>query len=198
MAYFSVAFSGPPVAHYPVMIRARTFALALLVLVPAFATTVIRASLDDLIGKSTSIVRGRVISSSTATHGPLVYTHYKIQVTERWKGASGDQVDVQVPGGSHDGMQQNIAGAPRLSSGAEYVFFLWTGPSGANHLLGLSQGVLDITKDAEGNLIVTREPGDALALDSMTGRISSPDPVSMKLSDLSSRVASPVKGVDPK
>jgi hypothetical protein len=180
------------------MIRVRRFALALLVLIPAFATTLIRASLDDLIGKSTSIVRGRVISSSTTAHGPLVYTHYKIQVTERWKGASGDQVDVQVPGGSYNGVQQNIAGAPRLATGADYVFFLWTGPSGANHLLGLSQGVLDIAKDADGNLIVTREASDALTLDSVTGKIASADPVRMKLSDLSSRVTSAVKGVDPK
>jgi hypothetical protein len=180
------------------MIRVRVLALAFLVLVPALATTLIRASLDDLIGKSTSIVRGRVINSSTASHGPLVYTHYKIQVTERWKGLTGDQVDVQVPGGSYNGVQQNIAGAPRLSTGAEYVFFLWTGPSGANHLLGLSQGVLDIAKDPDGNLIVVREASDALTLDSVTGRIASPDPVRMKLSDLSSRVASTVKGVDPK
>ena len=29
-----------------------------------------------------------------------------------------------------------------MTEGAEYVFFLWTGPSGATHLLGLSQGTV--------------------------------------------------------
>src|SRR3954447_21710247 len=129
------------------MIRIAMLAWALAAFSPAQATTVTRASLDDLIQKSTSIGRGRVVGASTTVHGALVYTHYTIQVLERWKGAAADQVQVQVPGGSFNGMQQNIAGAPQLGPGSEYVFFLWTGPSRATHVLGLSQGVLDIAKD---------------------------------------------------
>ena len=179
------------------MIRVAMLVWALAAFTPAHATTVTRASLDDLIQKSTAIVRGRVIASSSAAHGSLVYTYYKIQVLERWKGTAGeDQLQIQVPGGSFNGMQQNIAGAPQLASGAEYVFFLWTGPSRAIHVLGLSQGVLDIGKDSTGSLIVVRQPSEAQAIDSTTGISGSPETLQMKLSDFSVRVTKTLKGVD--
>src|SRR5437667_5325768 len=93
------------------MIRVAMLVWALAAFIPAQATTVTRASLDDLIQKSTAIVRGRVVSSTTAARGSLVYTYYKIQVIERWKGAAAtedpSQLQVQVPGGSFNGVQQN-------------------------------------------------------------------------------------------
>jgi hypothetical protein len=57
-------------------------------------------------------------------------------------------------------------------------------------VLGLSQGALDITKDATGNTLVVRQPTEAMVLDQATGDTSSPDPVRMKLSDFASRVSS--------
>ena len=167
-----------------------------LALVPVQATTVTRASLDDLIQKSTSIVRGCIAGSSSGSHGSLIYTYYKIQVLERWKGANDDQLQVQVPGGSLNGIQQNIAGTPQLALGAEYVFFLWKGPSGAMHVLGLSQGVLDLVKDSSGATILVRQPSEVVAVDSTTGLSGSQDPLQMKLSDFSSRVNKALKGVD--
>jgi hypothetical protein len=154
---------------------------ALAAILPAHATTLRRASLDDLIQTSTSIVRARVAASSTTSQGPLAYTHYTIQVLDRWKGPAAAQVEVQVP---------QAEGAPQFAAGSEYVFFLWTGPSGANHLLGLSQGALDVTKDATGNTLVVRQPTEAMMLDQATVDTSSPDPVRMKLSDFASRVSS--------
>lgn len=147
-------------------------------LIPAYATTVIKASLDDLIEKSTTIVRGTVVGSYNTAQGPLVYTYYKIQVAETLKGAATTQIDVQVPGGTFRGVQQNIAGVPQLANGSEYVLFLWMGPSKTTHLLGLSQGVLDITTDAAGNVIVVRQASEILATDSLR----------MNLSELTSRV----------
>jgi hypothetical protein len=78
--------------------------------------------------------------------------------------------------------------------GAEYVFFLWTGPSGATHLLGLSQGVLDVTTNAAGELIVAGQVTDAMVLDSATGKGAGQEPLRMKLSDFSSRVSGALKG----
>jgi hypothetical protein len=177
------------------MIRTAMLAWTLAAFLPAHATTVTRASLDDLIQKSTSIVRGRVVGSSSGARGSLVYTYYKIQLLDCWKGTDSDQVQVQVPGGSFNGIQQNIAGAPQLTEGSEYVFFLWTGPSQATHLLGLSQGVLDVVKDASGAALVVRQASEAQAFDSATGATASQDPLQMKLSDFSSRVAHTLKGV---
>ena len=167
------------------MIRIPTLVCALAALIPAQATTLRRASLDDLIQTSTSIVRARVTASFTATKGSLIYTHYTVQVLDRWKGPVAAQVDVQIPEGS---------GTPQFVAGSEYVFFLWTGPSGANHLLGLSQGALDVAKDAAGNTIVVRQPSEAMVLDPATGATSSQDPLQMKLSEFAGRVSSALKG----
>jgi len=167
------------------MNRIPTLVCALAALIPAQATTLRRASLDDLIQTSTSIVRARVTGSFTAPKGSLIYTHYTVQVLDQWKGSAVAQVDVQVPEGS---------GAPQFAAGSEYVFFLWTGPSGANHLLGLSQGALDVTKDAAGNTIVVRQPSEAMVLDPTTGAATSQDPMQMKLSDFAGRVSSALKG----
>jgi hypothetical protein len=161
------------------MIRIPILVWALAALIPAQATTLRRASLDDLIQTSTSIVRARVAGSFTTQQGPLIYTHYTIQVLDRWKGPVAAQVDVQVP---------QASGAPQFTAGSEYVFFLWTGPSGANHLLGLSQGALDVTKDAAGNAIVVRQQTEAMVLDPATGGTGSQDSMQMKLSEFASRV----------
>ena len=79
----------------------------------AQATTLSRASFDDLVQKSTGIVRGRVTGSFSATRGSSIYTYHKIQVLERWKGLAAAQVEVQVPGGTFQGQQQNFAGTPQ-------------------------------------------------------------------------------------
>jgi len=162
------------------MIRAFMLIWAFTALIPLYATTVIKASLDDLIEKSTTIVRGKVVGSYNTAQGPLVYTYYKIQVSQTLKGAPATQIDVQVPGGTFRGVQQNIAGVPQLTTGTEYVLFLWIGPSKTTHLLGLSQGVLDITTDAAGNVVVVRQPNSELSF----------EPLRMNLSDLKSRVQS--------
>ena len=180
------------------MIRGFLLLWGLAAFVEAQATTVSRASFDDLVQKSTSIVRGRVTGSYSATRGSSIYTYHKIQVLERWKGLTATQVEVQVPGGTFQGQQQNFAGTPQLTEGAEYVFFLWTGPSGTTHLLGLSQGVLDVTTNAAGESIVAGQVTDALALDSATGKATDVEPLRMKLSDFSNRVSGALRGVSAK
>ena len=176
------------------MIRMALLLWVLAALFEVQATTLSRASFDDLVQKSTSIVRGRVTGSYSVSRATSIYTYHKIQVLERWKGLSATQVDVQVPGGTFQGQQQNFAGTPQLTEGAEYVFFLWTGPSGATHLLGLSQGVLDVTTNAAGERIVAGQVTDAVILDSATGQPTGQEPLRMKLSDFSSRVTKVLKG----
>jgi hypothetical protein len=194
MPLFATALSGMAHALPGAMIRISLLVWALAALVPAQATTLGRASFDDLVQKSTSIVRGRVSGSYGTAHGSLIYTYYKIQVLDRWKGLAAAQVEVQVPGGTFNGQQQNIAGTPQLTEGAEYVFFLWMGPSRATHLLGLSQGVLDVSTNAAGESTVAGQVADAMVLDSATGRATSAEPLRMKLSDFSSRVSGALKG----
>ena len=73
--------------------------------------------------------------------GPVIYTHYQLQVSERYKGAAESTVDLAIPGGVVNGIRQVWGGAPQLDSGDEYVFFLWTGKSGLTQVMGLTQGL---------------------------------------------------------
>lgn len=144
--------------NIPVVIVAATLAVV-------SATTLEQLSLDDMLKKSTSVVRGQVVSSAPLQRGTVIYTSYRLQVTERLKGDGAAVVEVAVPGGRFGQLRQTIPGAPVLEAGKEYVVFIWTGPSGTNHILGLSQGLFDVRKGANGELILQRTASDARMLD---------------------------------
>lgn len=109
-----------------------------------FSTTLEKLALDDMVLKSTEIVRGRVATVSAAKRGALIVTQVKVTVTERWKGPEAATVELFLHGGTFQGLRQTFAGTPELRPGAEYVFFLWAGKSGQRQIIGLSQGVMDI------------------------------------------------------
>ena len=118
------------------------------------AATLERLSLDDLITQSTTIVRGKVLNSYTSTNGPVIYTHYRIQANETLKGTARGVVEFQLPGGVANNMRQSFAGVPRFKAGDEFVFFLWTGKTGATQVLGLTQGLFSVAPGSAANLCV--------------------------------------------
>jgi hypothetical protein len=121
------------------------------------ASTLQRLSLTDMIQKSTMIVRGTVQpGTSPVLRGSIIYTHYQVSVTTAYKGAPGPLVDVAVPGGVLNGMQQPVSGAPTLSAGRDCVLFLWTSKSGLTQVIGLSQGLFTVTTNAQGQVVVSR------------------------------------------
>src|SRR5437764_2373891 len=93
---------------------------------PAWCATLARLSFEDMAAQSTAIVRGKVMDSWPAMTNGLIYTHYKIQVTETFKGTARGSVEIMVPGGTLNGMRQSVSGSPTLDKGDEFVFFLWT------------------------------------------------------------------------
>jgi hypothetical protein len=134
-------------------------------------STLQRLSLTDMIQKSTMIVRGTIQPGTSATlRGPMIYTHYQLSVKTAFKGAPGQSpgqfVDVAVPGGALNGMQQPVAGAPALTPGKDCVFFLWTSKSGLTQVIGLSQGLFNVTTNAQGQAVVSRGAASATMLDS--------------------------------
>lgn len=168
---------------------ARIAAGLAILLICANAATLERLSLDDMAEKSTAIVRGRIVSSRAALHGPIIYTHFTVQVTESWKGPESSQLDVAVPGGTAQGLHQTFAGAPKLAQGDEYILFLWTGRSGVTQVIGFSQGVFNLKDDRDGGVTATRAAGAEAMLDAKTGRVVNDASLRMKLSDLRSRVS---------
>ena len=165
--------------------------LMLSVLVPVQAATLERMSLDDVIGKSTAIVRGRVAGSYVAQHGQVIYTHYTIAVSERMKGAVETQADVVVAGGTIGRKTQTFPGSPSLATGQEYVLCLWKSKSGLTHVMGLSQGLFDVKTDAPGGEVtISRGAAESVMLDGGTGRPVMDRPVRMRLRDFNARVLS--------
>lgn len=160
----------------------------------ATGATLERLTVDDMIAKSTDIVRARVTAENGAafrgnpSRGGLIYSHYTITVSERWKGTNAPVMDVAVPGGVAQGLRQTFVGAPALYTGQEYVFFLWTSRSGLTQIIGLTQGVLNLKVDASGNVTANRAGGSETMIDPVTGQVVSDPGVNMTLSDLRARV----------
>ena len=149
------------------------------------ATTLEQLSFDDMVQKSTAIVRARVTGSHTSTRVTDVYTHYQLQIVESWKGQA--VTEVAVPGGVDHGIRQSVTGAPELKPGQEYVLFLWTSRSGLTQVVGLSQGLFKLSEEGSGGAVVQRPAAPELMLD-RSGRPVEDQAVSMKLQDLRVRV----------
>ena len=151
----------------------------------AAAATLQQLSLDQMTQSATAIVRARVIGSSASFTGSAIYTHYKLQTTETWKGFP--TAEVILPGGVAGGYRQSFPGVPALQTGTEYVFFLWTSSTGMTHLVGLSQGIFNIDKLTDGSIQVGRPEIGETMLDA-AGRVVKDKAVRMQLSDMKSRV----------
>jgi hypothetical protein len=168
----------------------RTFATVLLVAILAStvgATTLEKLSVDDLVQKSTLIVRARVLDSKPSLVGKVIYTNYSVQVLESIRGGSVSTVTVSVPGGSFNGIQQRFAGTPKLDLGTEYVLFVWTGATKINHILGLSQGLFTVKLTAQGETVLHRGAIAADIVDASGNPTHDPG-MAMTLKDLRNRV----------
>ena len=157
------------------------------------ATTLQKLSMDDMIQKSTSIVHVKVTGSRGAFRGATdIYTYYQLQVLESWKGSNAQALEVAVPGGVARGLRQSVAGAPSLTTGGEYVIFLWTSPSGLTQIIGLSQGLFSVVKNEAGTALLIRPSTADLMLD-QTGRVVNDQPTTIVLTDLRSQIQQAVK-----
>jgi len=163
----------------------------LLALPPVSATTLEKLSLDDMIAKSTAVVRGRVQGCTGEYRAPIVYTHCKLAVSERWKGATPAVADVMILGGTAKGLTQNFPGAPKLSEGEDYVLFLWTGRSGMTQIIGFSQGAFSVNMFAKSEQVEQKAAAAQTLLDPL-GRPVSDDPIRMSLKAFKARVLSGV------
>jgi hypothetical protein len=130
--------------------------LALTTLLPSPATTLQRLSVDNLVDKSTGIVRATAKPVTSFQRSGMIYTVYRLEVSETLKGSPVATIEVAVPGGNYQGLHQAVAGSPVVRPGIEYVVFYWTGPSGTNYIVGLGQGLFEVHTDASGEVVLKR------------------------------------------
>ncbi|MEP6714721.1 MAG: hypothetical protein ABJC09_04060 [Terriglobia bacterium] len=158
---------------------------------PAPAVTLRQLSMDQMTQSATAIVRARVTGSSASFTGSAIYTHYKLQIVETWKGFAPSEV--LLPGGAAKGLKQSVSGVPVLQVGSEYVMFLWTSSStGLTHLVGLTQGLFNVSQQPDGSITVVRGEIGETILDG-SGAAIRDRAVQMNLSDLKSRVSGGLK-----
>ena len=157
---------------------------------PLPCATLEQLSLDDLIGKSTAIVRGTVVDSWAALSGSIIYTHYKVQVSENFKGVRQSSVEIVVAGGVVNNLSQSFSGSPTLNKGDEFVFFLWTSRAGLTQIMGLTQGLFAVAPGGSADPMATRAATRELMLDPKTAQPVKDAVLSMRLSDLRSQIAS--------
>jgi hypothetical protein len=162
--------------------------LALVAVLPLPATTLQILSVDAMVAKSSTIVRARPTPASSFQRGGMVYTSYRLDVSATLKGNPVSTLQVAVPGGNYQGMHQAVAGSPGLQTGSEYVFFIWTAPSGSNYIVGLSQGLFEVHTNASGAVVLTRGPADAKTIDAAGSAVSDRG-ATLLLTDLQAKIA---------
>ena len=155
---------------------------------PAPGATLEQMSLDDLVEKSTAIVRARAGGHRAVQAGALIYTHTTIEVLEQWKGEPLGRSEVALPGGRVGGLSQRFGGVPELESGKEYVIFLWRGPSGRTQITGLSQGLFEVERTRNGEVLVRRKPNADLLLQPGSSVAAPSAGITMPLDHLAAKI----------
>jgi hypothetical protein len=153
----------------------------------AAAATLEKLSVDQMAAKATEVVRARVGACSADLRGRIVFTTCTLEVIERWKGPARPTATVSLPGGAAGGLRQSFPGTPVLTAGKEQVFFLWTGPSGRTHLVGLSQGLLALERGPAGEIQAVRAPISDRLLDGQGNPVRD-EGVRLGLAELRERV----------
>ena len=166
--------------------------LALALVLPLGATTLLKVSMGDLITHSTSIVRAKIGGFRTAVVGQDIYTYYQLQVSETLKQGATVPAEVAVPGGVSGTRRQIGVGSPVLTPGQEYVLFLWTSPKGLTQMVGLSQGLFTLRQDSTGATVVDRTVISDAMVDK-TGKPVADAGLTMKWSDLQALIAKTLK-----
>src|SRR6266851_6237605 len=122
--------------------------LSLLLAVPAGATTIIPADLDELSRDARAIVRGRVAAVDpqwTEDRG-TIETMVTLEVESYLKGDLGPTLRFRVPGGELGRFRTIVVGAPAFAVDQRVVVFLGARGPSVPYVLGLSQGVFRVVR----------------------------------------------------
>lgn len=127
----------------------------------AAATTIRRASHQELVAAAQLVVVARAEHAESLWQGGRIVTRYDVKLEQIWKGSRspGEQITVVTLGGVVDGIGQSVAGAPRLNIGKPVVLYLGGGTELGYQPIGLWQGVVAIIPGQPS--LVEQDPGDS-------------------------------------
>ena len=150
------------------------FVIALMVAImagPAFATTVVKLDLKQLVQRADLIVQGQVQSvySQWDQELRLVFTYVSIRVDDPLKGERRQSVLIRQVGGTAGEIQMSVAGVPQFKDGEMAIVFLKRQADSTFQVVGMGQGVYEVIDD----FAVSNVFGVDL-FDSKTGEITKP------------------------
>lgn len=145
---------------------------ALLLGLPAAATTMLKMDLTGLAQTADTVVHGtvrRMESRWSGDHRRIV-TDVEIEVTETLKGQASGTVLLIQPGGRMGDIGQIVHGLASFTPGEEVVVFLERHGTQAFQVTGMAQGKYQVRRSADTRsvLAVPESTGDALLLDPTT------------------------------
>ena len=132
--------------------------LALLIPLPALATSLVHLDTRALTLDSHEIVIGEVesVRSYWNESRTRILTDVNVRVTRALKGSGGERLTLTQLGGVVDNARYNVPGCPVFEPGEEALLFVWRDPAGRAQVNGLAQGKFDIRRDANGKRTVQR------------------------------------------
>jgi hypothetical protein len=141
----------------------------------AFATTIKKMDLQELVKVSDAIAQGTVESIETRWEDKSIYTYTSIRVDESIKGGPRRAYLLRHPGGTIGALSLDAPGTPKFNKGDQVIVFLRDRKDGTFDVVGLGQGKYDIVD----NFAVTNVAGLTL-VDPLSGRMMEAGPVDRK------------------
>ena len=143
---------------------ASTLVICCCLAIPAFATTVVPLSFEQLVNESVSVVYGRVtdVRSQWTDDRRFIESVVSIEILKGMKGGAHQAVSFTVPGGQVGRYVNVIPGAPVFTTGDLAVFFLTARGPRLPVTTGLTQGVYRVQRDLRsGEMLVIPPVVDA-------------------------------------
>lgn len=124
----------------------------------ASATVLLPADLQTVVTESGVIVHGRVIDVRSMVTAPPhgIESFVTLAVVDALKGNPGPSVTFRVPNGQVGRYRRVVVGAPEFTEGDEVVVFLRGQAPAIPALVGLSQGVYRVARQAGARPVVMR------------------------------------------
>jgi hypothetical protein len=138
--------------------RLATVVLLIACALQVSATVVVPLDFAELVGASDTIAHVRVIDLRAAVLAGRTDTVVTAAVSSYVKGGPGEHVTFLIPGGEIGRYRTVVVGAPVLQNGDEIVVFLRRGASGLSTVVGFSQGVLHVSRQAVDGMPMVLSP----------------------------------------
>lgn len=164
--------------------------VALLAAAPAFASTFVAMSADELVSQTDAVVVGRVIErvSAWTESGRLIYTDNTVAVEEVVLGRAAAFVTVRTFGGQVGDVIVEAHGFPKFEDGERVLLFLTEDREvGAVRVLGYQQGQFRVVTRLDGVTLAVPMIDEGARLLDREGR-PMPEPVSVRLDELKAQV----------